>query len=284
MKKALPILLVVSMIVLGTGFLFYPDISNWYNSRIHTGLVEEYHDNIARMSQEEIEDHFERAREYNNMLSGTHIVDPFVVGSGAVLPPAHYLATLNIDGVMARLEIPIIGVDLPVFHTTAMAVLDRGVGHIEGTSFPIGGDGAHSVLTGHSGLTHHRMFNDLEKLTYGDLFFITVLDYKLAYEIDSIVTVLPHEIESLRIDQSAHYVTLITCTPYGVNSHRLLVRGARVPYHPGMADEIAPIARSIDWRLVVLGSLIPIFMIIFIVFKRQDKKRRNISQYPGLSL
>ncbi|MCL2563640.1 MAG: class C sortase [Oscillospiraceae bacterium] len=273
MKKILPILLVILMILLGVGLLFYPDISTWYNSRVHSGLMQTFDEEVAAMDDEYIAEHFRRAEAYNAALNGGSIEDPFVVGSGAVLPPAHYLETLNVNGMMAQIEIPIIDVHLPVFHGTGMAVLDRGVGHIEGTSFPIGGQGTHAVLTGHSGLTHHRMFTDLEEIVIGDLFFITVLDRKLAYEVDQIIVVLPHEIESLRIAQDADYVTLITCTPYAINTHRLLIRGARIPYEPGMIEEIVPVTRVIDWRLVIIIVMVLIFLFVFILFKRREKKK-----------
>jgi len=233
---------------------------------------------VARMDEADIEEHFRRAREYNDALNGAQIHDPFVVGSGAAIPPAYYFEILNVGDVMARLEIPIINVLLPVFHGTDMVTLDNGIGHIEGTSFPIGGLRTHAVLTGHSGLSHARMFDDLEKLEIGDLFFVTALGYTLAYQVDQIIVVLPHEVESLRIAQDADYVTLITCTPYAINTHRLLVRGARIPYEPGMEDEIIPITRTIGWRLVIILLFIPIYLLILILYRRRERKKTRLER------
>ena len=286
MKKALPIILVVCMLLFGTFLLFYPDIASWRAAQLHHGLLTEFETTIEDLEAEYIADHFARAEEYNQALNGGRIQDPFVAGSGAVLPPAYYMETLNIGGVMARIQIPRLEIDLPVFHTTSYSVLNRGVGHIEGTSFPIGGTGTHAVLTGHSGLANSRLFTPLlderhpTGILMGDLFFIQVLDRTLAYEVDSIITVLPHQVETLRIDQSADYVTLITCTPYAINSHRLLVRGARVPYEPEMMLEIEPVVQTaIDWRTVIIASFVAVFLLGLLIFKiRESKKQRKLEQ------
>lgn len=156
---------------------------------------------------------------------------------------------------MAQIEIPAIDVLLPVFHTTRTDDLKRGIGHMEGSSFPIGGPSTHAVLTGHSGLTYYRLFTDLEELVIGDIFFITVLNDRLAYQVDKITVVLPHEIEELKITEGADYVTLITCVPVYINTHRLLVRGVRIPYEPGMEDEIAAYTRPLDWQLIIAIAL-----------------------------
>ena len=276
MKKILLTLLIILMLFLGVGLLFYPDISSWHNGRIHKGLTQIYNEEISRMREEYIEGHLRRAREHNLALKGEHIQDPFITGSGAAVPSrADYLEILNIGGIMAQISIPAIDVRLPVFHTTSTEVLDRGVGHIEETSFPIGGQGTHAVLTAHSGLVHSRMFTDLEKIVIGDLFFVTVLNKTLAYEVDQIIVVLPHEIEALKIARDADHVTLITCVPYSINTHRLLVRGTRVPYIPYMQNEIESITRTIDWRIVVIIIFSVLFLIIALLYKVKDKKRRN---------
>ena len=265
----------------GIAFMFYPDISHWYNGRIHTGLMQAYNAEVAEMNRSTIDAEFARARAYNEALGGVHINDPFLVGSGAVLPPAYYMETLNVGGLMAQIEIPVIEVNLPVFHTTSAEVLERGVGHIEGTSFPIGGMGTHAVLTGHSGLVSSAMFDDLEELVFGDLFFIHVLDQTLAYMVDDIIVVLPHEVESLRIAQDADFVTLITCVPYAINTHRLLVRGIRVPYTPDMIENIAPHTRTIDWRILLLIIVFVIVLISLIYFRVSARKNRSRKSAEG---
>ena len=153
-------------------------------------------------------------------------------GSGYALPD-NYLEVLNTDGIMGRLTIPKIGVDLPIYHGSSEESLQKGVGHIESTSLPIGGEYRHAVLTGHRGLPNAELFTRLDELTVGDTFYIHVLDRTLAYQVDQITTVEPDEMETLRAVPGEDYVTLVTCTPYGVNTHRLLVRGTRVPYTPG---------------------------------------------------
>ena len=276
MKKKLLIPIMILMLALGVGLLFYPDISSWYNGRIHQGLTQIYNQKIGDMHQEYIEEHFRRAREHNLALTGESIKDPFVEGSGAAVPAyTEYLEILNVGGIMAQIDIPAIGVHLPVFHTTNTAVLDRGIGHIEGTSLPVGGQGTHSVLTGHSGLVHSRMFTDLEEIVIGDLFFINVLNETLAYEVDRIMVVLPHEVESLRITRDADHVTLITCTPYAINTHRLLVRGTRVPYVQDMRDEIDVVTRTLDWRVVMVICIAVIFLLLLIVFKVKSVSKRR---------
>ena len=282
MKKALPIILVVAMLLFGIFLLFYPDIASWYHAQLQQGIFEENVTTIAELEAAYIADHFARAEEYNEALNGGRIQDPFVEGSGAVLPPAYYIETLNINGVMAWIEIPRLDINLPVFHTTNYDVLNRGVGHIEATSFPIGGTGTHAVLTGHSGLAHARLFTPLlaerhpTGILIGDMFFIRVLDRTLAYEVVDKIIVLPHEVETLRIDQTADYVTLITCTPYAINSHRLLVRGARVPYEPGMELEIEPVVQSpLDWRTLIVVGFVVLFLLGLLIFKIRETKKRK---------
>ena len=277
MKKILFVAIIIILFLLGLFLLFYSDISSWYNDRIQRGLTQTYNEDVARINSEEIENHFRRAREFNEALltNGTIIEDPFSAGEfNHALSFEKYLDILNIRGVMGHLEIPLINVHLPIFHTTSMAVLDRGVGHIEGTSFPIGGIGTHSVLTAHSGLVHSTMFDDLEKMGIGDLFFINVLNKTLAYEVDQIEIVLPHEVESLRINRDKDQMTLITCTPYAINTHRLLVRGQRIPFSAGMQDEIEIIIRSFDFRKIILFIILFLFFLMLILFGKKKKKDR----------
>jgi len=278
MKKALPVIAVIVMFIIGLGILFYPDIASWHNARIQQGVAQEYNEQVALMADAAIAAEFARADDYNEALNGGAIQDPFVLGSGAVLPPAEYMSILNIGGIIGHVSIPRLNIDLPIYHTTSHAVLNRGVGHLEGTSFPVGGQGTHAVLAGHSGIAHSRLFTDLLPshvgIEVGDMFFVRVLDRTLAYEIDDILTVEPHEIETLRIDQDADFVTLLTCTPYTINSHRLLVRGVRVPYVPGMIDEIEVYTPSaIDWRLLIIVSFVALFILALITYRIKEKKK-----------
>ena len=222
--KRLPEIFVVVLLVLGIGILGYGALIGWWNNLFHVAAARTYYQEASQLPQDEIDQHFRRAYEHNEHLRN--------LGSqwfGAIAPiPADYTYILNVNGVMARLLIPSIAVDLPVLHTTTPETLARGVGHLEGSSFPIGGYGTHTALTTHSGIPNARLFNRLHELVIGDYFYIYVLNRRLVYRVDSITTILPNEIEALRIDPDADLVTLITCTPITVNTHRLLVRGARV--------------------------------------------------------
>jgi len=216
------------MFILGFAIFFYPTYGNWRITNTHVALLEQYEEETAALYEYQIEEMIQRAEEINEHLSQLEPEQPFVIGTLADLPE-DYAEILNLNEIMGHLEIPVIDVNLPIFHTTHPDVLARGVGHLEGTSFPVGGEGTHAVLTTHSALPTARLFSDLEdNVGYGDLFFVTVLGRRLAYEVDQILIVYPHEIESLRIFPEEDFITLITCTPRTVNTHRLLVRGRRI--------------------------------------------------------
>ena len=178
---------------------------------------------------------------------------------------------------MGRIQIPVIGVDLPIYHGTHSASLDRGVGHLEGTSFPIGGENTHSVLTAHTGLPNARMFTDMEgNVNIGDKFFIDVMGRRLAYEVDHIEVIYPHMVESMRIFPGQDLVTLMTCTPYTINSHRLLVRGRRIEYIPYMAEEIeqAIVETRVDVRIFVFVAFFLLFMMGFAIYNAIMNRRQ----------
>ena len=272
MRRAVQIPLLIIIIAAGLGVLFYPDVSHWWNSRVHAVLVFNYQEELAQMRADHIEDHWRRAHEFNAILSQTAPRD--VLRNGAAMAREEYLDILNIGGVMALVEIPAINVNLPVFHTVGHDVLLRGVGHMEISSFPVGGYNTHSVLTAHSGLASHRLFTDLEELDIGQLFFIRVLGETLAYQVDQRRVVLPHQVDDIRIIPDADHVTLVTCTPFAINSHRLLVRGVRVPYEPGIIEQIASILPEenimLDLRIVIIANVL-LFFILALIFSRAVK-------------
>ena len=259
MKKPIKIALVITILLIGLAILFYPDISNWHNSQVHADLIFSHNEDLALLREEYIQDHFRRARDFNDKISGLYVTDPFVPNSGVVLPPSpDYMEILNVNGMMGQIEIPSINVNLPIFHTTSHATLLRGVGHLEHTSFPVGGQTSHSVLTAHSGLASHRLFTDLEELNVGELFFVRVLGETFAYQVDQRRVVLPHEIQDIMLVPGEDLLTLI-------NSHRLLVRGVRVPYEPGIIETIAVILPEeffLDFRLVLLGVMLAGFALV----------------------
>lgn len=224
-------ILILILLLAGIGVIAYPFIGNYLNQKNATTVVENYQKKVNEFSPEEIADRFQQAQTYNENLLGQPVHDPFMPGSGIVMSDNYY-QVLNVGGTMGRIEIPSIGVDLPIYHGTKDVVLRKAAGHLEGSALPIGGEGTHTVLTSHTGLTHAKLFTDLTELKKGDHFYIHVLDRVLAYEVDQILVIKPEQTKALRAVKGEDYTTLLTCTPYGVNSHRLLIRGTRVPYTP----------------------------------------------------
>lgn len=211
-------------IVIGVGLLLYPTVSNWWNQRHQSHAIASYTEAIEGMSAADYAKYREAAQEYNEFL--TTCVGRFTPTEEE---SEWYRSLLNItdDGIMAYIEIPKIDVKLPVYHSVDDAVLQVAVGHLEGSSLPIGGPSTHAVLSGHRGLPSAKLFTHLDELEVGDEFFISVLGEIHTYTINNIDVVLPEEMDGLAIEDGADYCTLVTCTPYGVNTHRLLVRGVR---------------------------------------------------------
>lgn len=267
--------------------IFYPFISNFLFERRQDDLLEVYK---QRASSSEYEADLLTAEEYNRDIATgkVELQDPFKEKYSDV-NEERYNSILRMNGtdMMAFIEIPVISVRIPVYHGTSQEVLEKGVGHLEGTSFPVGGNSTHAVLTGHTGLSSARLFTDLARLQNGDIFILTVYDRKLAYEVDQIKVVEPYDTSDLTICENEDYCTLVTCTPYGVNSHRLLVRGTRTEYVEAMEEEIKPIeSGETQWLeqyrqsiLIGLGVMLAIFLIYWIfdtiIRARRKKKKRG---------
>ena len=209
------------------GLLFYPLVGELLNEKYHSDVETTYTAVIADTDDAELTVQREAAQQYNAMLSGAAITE-----GGASAPPLAYAQQLTVGGVMAYVDIPKINVYLPVQHGTGAETLEKSVGHVVGTSLPVGGSSTHAVLSAHSGMASSKLFSDIDQLTEGDTFYIHVLGDTLAYKVDAIHTVLPTDTSLLQIEDGKDYVTLVTCTPFGINTHRLLVRGHRVPYTP----------------------------------------------------
>ena len=277
MKRIVPVVIIL-LFLSGLGLLIYPAISNWLADQEQTSRIIQYGDSVADMDAEKMEEEFEKAKAYNNALTGSDIEDPFIPGSGIVLPD-NYAAVLNIGGIMGYLDIPKINVSQTIRHGTSEEVLRKGVGHIENTAFPIGGKGNHAVLTGHTGLSSAKLFTDLTELEEGDVFYVTVLDQTLAYEVDLILVVEPDETDALRPVKGEDYVTLVTCTPYSINSHRLLVRGTRIPYaqetEEQPAEEPAEATPWVGWYILISVLCVLIAATIIIVVIKRRRQRRN---------
>ena len=223
----------------------------------------------------------EQAQEYNESLIGIgSIADPFSESNENQTEDDEYNKLLKIDdtGMMGYIDIPKLDVVLPVYHGTSEKVLQSGVGHLKNTSLPVGGESCHAVLSGHRGLANAKIFTDLNKMEVGDVFYIKVLHHTFAYQVDQILTVLPSDTDSLQIEKGKDYVTLVTCTPYAVNTHRLLVRGTRIPYEEAQKiDEEVGLQRTIPFNLILLIGGIIAFIIIWVSIKLH--KRRKEKKY-----
>ena len=209
------------------GLLLYPLIGELMNEKYHSDVETTYTAAIADTNDAELTAQRQAAQQYNAMLANATISE-----GGASAPPLAYAEQLTVGGVMAYVDIPPIGVYLPVQHGTGAETLEKSVGHVVGTSLPVGGSSTHAVLSAHSGMASSKLFSDIDQLEKGDTFYIHVLGEVLAYEADNINTVLPTDTSLLQIEDGKDLVTLVTCTPFGINTHRLLVRGHRVPYTP----------------------------------------------------
>lgn len=213
--------------VAALGLMLYPLAGELLSERYHSDIETTYTAAIADTDDVELTAQREAAQQYNAMLSGAAITE-----GGTSAPPLAYAQQLTVGGVMCYIDIPKIGVYLPVQHGTDADTLERAVGHVVGTSLPVGGSSTHAVLSAHSGMASSKLFSDIDHLTEGDTFYIHVLGEVLAYKVDAIHTVLPTDTSLLQIADGKDLVTLVTCTPFGINTHRLLVRGHRVPYTP----------------------------------------------------
>ena len=232
MKRSKAPLLLGLGCVLAVGMMLYPMASNWLSGQTRSQVITEYETAVEVLDNQATQQTLELAQAYNReLLEQSCSIAGFSV-SGAPTPGNDILTALDPTGgsMLATLEIPAIDVILPVYYGTQSTTLTAGVGVVEGSSLPVGGTGSHAVLAGHSGLASSRLLSDLDQLTQGDMFFLRVLDETLAYEVDQISVVLPDDVSQIGIDPQGDYVTLLTCTPYGVNSHRLLVRGTRTEW------------------------------------------------------
>lgn len=233
------------------GLLLYPLVGELLNEKYHSDVETTYTAVIADTDDAELTVQREAAQQYNAMLSGAATITE----GGASAPPLAYVQQLTVGGVMAYVDIPKINVYLPVQHGTDADTLERAVGHVVGTSLPVGGSSTHAVLSAHSGMASSKLFSDIDQLAAGDVFYIHVLGDTLAYKVDVIHTVLPTDTSLLQIEDSKDYVTLVTCTPFGVNTHRLLVRGRRVLYTPEQETTAAEKPAASSWMQHYLTGL-----------------------------
>ncbi len=278
-RRIVIMILAAAMFLAGLGMLLYPFAANAWNTRRDNRLISEYLEQVAATDRSEYEEWFTKAYEYNASLVGSGVPDAFAYYN--VEKDSVYLSQLAYrdDGIMGYITIPKIDVNLPIYHTTAEDVLEQGIGHLQGSSLPVGGASTHCVLLGHRGLPSAELFTDLDLLEIGDHFYLHVLDETLAYEVDQILDVAPTETDSLAITEGEDYVTLMTCTPYGVNTRRLLVRGHRVDYDAGVeAAEGAEPVSSMQTRYglwALLGIAFAVLFVAVLVCARSLCRRRH---------
>lgn len=288
-QKIIPILIVL----FGFALLLYPFISNYMFEKSAGSTIESYKKQSKTYDQKQKEKALKEAKEYNQDLTrlAVQLTDPFKAkkSDGETMV---YNNILNLDqsGVMGYLEIPCISVNLPIYHGTDAEILERGVGHLAASSLPIGGKSTHSILTGHTGLSSAKLFTDLTEMKKEDLFFIHVLDRTLAYKVDQISVVRPEDTRKLQIVKGKDYVTLVTCTPYGVNDHRLLVRGVRTKYVKKQRSSIRPRNQDSQWmktykKAIAIGLMIVTALIllgkVFQKLHRKKTEHRQINRKKG---
>ncbi len=272
-KNVLSNIILILVFLVGLSLLLYPTVSDYWNSIVQTQVIAEYVEEVAQMDDDRYREVLDDANRYNETLINK--ANRYMMTDQE---REKYESLLNVSGggILGYIEIPEINCSLPIYHGTEDAVLQIAVGHIEGTSLPVGGKGTHSVLSGHRGLPSAKLFTDLDKLVEGDVFMIQVLDETLIYEVDQIRIVLPYEMNYLDIDPEKDYCTLLTCTPYGVNSHRLLVRGHRVEtQEEAQTVRITADAVQIDPTLVAPIVALPMLLILLIVLLVTTRRRKH---------
>ena len=285
MRKRVRDILPILVILAGLLVLLYPTISNYLVEKNASRAVASYDATAVDMGQEQREQMLADARAYNDALAASSGATPQAPEGGEPAQVGETLAyedllNLNGDGMMGYIIIPKMNVELPIYHTAEERVLQSGVGHMESSSLPVGGESTHAALSGHRGLPSAKLFTDLDQMEVGDQFYIKVLGETLAYEVHEVETVLPTQTESLAIQQGQDLVTLITCTPYGINSHRLLVHAHRIPYEPQMEEAIEQVGGFINIPLPYLALLIALAALaVFVTVLKIRTMRKDRREY-----
>lgn len=278
MKKNRIATIVLTLIFLvGLSLLLYPTISDFWNSFHQSRAIVQYASQVEELDLKNYEEIWSTAVQYNQSLLTRR--DRF---SMTEEEKTEYESLLNISdtGIMGYIEIPEIDCSLPIYHGTDESALQIAIGHLEGSSLPTGGKGTHCVLSGHRGLPSAKLFSDLDEMKEGDLFYLRVLDETLTYEVDQILTVDPYDLNALEIDPDQDYCTLVTCTPYGINTHRLLVRGHRVETPDESADvRVGADALQIDSTFLVPLAAIPLLLLLFLGLLVENRKRKRSARF-----
>ena len=275
-KKHISTIIIALIFLAGLGFLLYPTVSNLWNRAHQSRAIATYTKQVEKLDDSQNKEMLKAARKYNKSLLKKS--DHWKLSKK---DKKKYESLLDVSGtgIMGYIEVPKIDCSLPLYHGTDEGALQIAIGHLEGSSLPVGGKSTHCVLSGHRGLPSARLFTDLDQMEEGDIFILNILGRKLAYEVDQIKVVLPEEMSDLEIEEGKDLCTLVTCTPYGINTHRLLVRGHRTKYVEKKVEEEQKKVQTkkTDIRLMIAGGtgvLILLIIIIVIVIKRR-RKRRN---------
>lgn len=290
MKRKIANVLFGVLFLIGFGILVYPTVSDQWNTYRQSRLISNYETTVENLTEEDFSNEWQKAIAFDQALVRNDLYGDVFGEDDGELESTEYWNVLNVanDGVMGYLSIPKINVKHAIYHGTGDKVLQTGIGHLNGTKLPIGGESTHSVLAAHRGLPSARLFTDLDQIKKGDMFYVHVLDEILAYQVDQILDMVDkddHETleAALQIEEGKDQVTLFTCTPYGVNSHRLLVRGTRVPYNgeeeaeTSVAESMLKTVQNYYMLYLILGLSITFLIILFMrfLFKAKDKKDKN---------
>ena len=288
MKRKISGILFGLMFLLGFAILIYPTVSNQWNTYRQNQLISTYEELIGKMAEEDFTKEWEKANAFNDTIIHNNIFGDVFGENGDDIKNTEYWQILNVgnDGVMGYVSIPKINVKLSIYHGTADDVLQTGIGHLNGTKLPIGGESTHSVLAAHRGLPSARLFTDIDQLERGDMFYIHVLDETLAYQVDQILDMVDKDDnetlqKALQIEEGQDHVTLFTCTPYGVNSHRLLVRGTRVPYNgeeeieSTAAESMLKSIQNYYMIYLILGLSVTLLVILLMKFLIKPGKKKH---------
>lgn len=274
--------IIIFLIIAGLSLMLYPVLSDYLKNLAFQKAINEYTASVEKIDETTYDEILAAARAYNEKLAEKGSMNPSLIDEEL----AEYNSLLNVsgNGVMCYVIIEKINVSLPVYHGTSDAVLQSGIGHLEGTSLPIGGESTHSVLSGHRGLPSAQLFTSIDRLAVGDTFSIRVLSERLTYEVDQILTVLPHELEALNITEGEDYCTLLTCTPYGVNTHRLLVRGHRtetpeeepqISYVPPVIEAVSANSGISPQIIMIAAAVVVLLIILLIIIAVRRRKKQK---------
>lgn len=276
MKNHRSTILLILILLIGLSLMLYPSFADWWNSFHSSRAIASYEEQVANIDDAQYEELWDAARDYNQSL--LHRPNDFILSDEQ---QEIYKSLLDIggNGIMGYIEIPMIDVMLPIYHGTKESVLQIAVGHLDWTSLPVGGAGSHCVLSGHRGLPSARLFTDLDKLKVGDVFMLHVLNEILTYEIDQILIVEPQDTDPLLIEPGKDLCTMITCTPYGINSHRMLVRGHRIESQEEPKDiRITADAVRIEPLMVAPFVAVPILLVLLIILLLPKQKKGSLQE------